>query len=380
MKAATISVIMPTYNHADFVVPAIESVLAQQGVDFEFLIADDGSTDGTRDAIASVRDERIRFFPNELNRGACVVTNELIDRSGGEFVALINSDDQWLAPDKLAHQLRVLRDDATLGASFGRARFIDEDGRAIPKSTLPFGSVFEQPNRSRGKWLRHLFDHGNCLCHPTILIRRACYAALGGYDNRLRQLPDFDMWVRLLKRYEISVSERELVSFRYRPGCNASSDTAENMRRLMNESFFILRGYFDDVPPEIIVDGFADLMVDKSPASEAALDVEKALLYAGSNRWAFHIYNVVGLEKVHGLLASPRHRELLRRRYGIDDRAFHRLSAEADAFDFARNSGALSTVGGAELLAELRRRGSSRWMGRLQSRLREFAERLYKVR
>jgi hypothetical protein len=380
MMAPTISVIMPTYNHADFVVPAIESVLAQHGVDFEFLIADDGSTDGTCEAIASVRDERIHFFPNADNRGACVVTNELIDRSRGEFVALINSDDQWLAPDKLAYQLGVLRDDATIGAAFGRARFIDQGGREIPKATLPFGSVFDQPNRSRGKWLRHLFDHGNCFCHPTILIRRACYAALGGYDNRLRQLPDFDMWVRLLTRYEISVSERELVAFRYRPGCNASSDTAENMRRLMNESFFILRSYFDEVPPETLIDGFADLMVDNAPASEEALDIEKALLYTGKNRWAFHIYNVIGLEKVHRLLASPRHRELLHSRYGIDDRAFQRLAAEADAFDFGRSDGALGTVSGAALLAELRRRGGARWMGRLQARLREFVERVYRFR
>ena len=101
MKSPTISVIMATYNHADFVAQAIDSVLSQRGVDFEFLIADDGSVDLTREVVASIHDERIRFFPNEVNRGACVVTNELIQCASGEFIALINSDDYWINSEKL---------------------------------------------------------------------------------------------------------------------------------------------------------------------------------------------------------------------------------------------------------------------------------------
>ena len=85
MNAPTVSVIMATYNHADFVAQSIQSVLLQRNVDFEFLIADDGSVDRTREVVASIHDKRIRFFPNEVNRGACVVTNELIGRASGEF-------------------------------------------------------------------------------------------------------------------------------------------------------------------------------------------------------------------------------------------------------------------------------------------------------
>ena len=110
MKSPTISVIMATYNHADFVEQAIESVLAQQGIDFEFLIADDGSVDHTRDVVASIRDKKIQFFPNEINQGACIVTDDLIKRATGELIALINSDDYWGDEDKLAYQLQVMRD------------------------------------------------------------------------------------------------------------------------------------------------------------------------------------------------------------------------------------------------------------------------------
>src|ERR1700735_5122693 len=105
MANPRVSVIMATYNHAPFVAEAIQSVLSQDFGDFEFIIADDGSSDGTRDVVGRIQDPRIRFYPNTVNRGACVVTNELIDRSTGEYVALINSDDCWLQ-SKLSGQVR----------------------------------------------------------------------------------------------------------------------------------------------------------------------------------------------------------------------------------------------------------------------------------
>ena len=132
MKSPMISVIMATYNHADFVKQAIESVLEQREVDFEFLIADDGSIDKTREIVATMSDERIQFFPNKKNRGACIVTNELIERASGEFIALINSDDYWSFSDKLAYQVQIMRENPIVGACFGRPK---ATASAAPRST-----------------------------------------------------------------------------------------------------------------------------------------------------------------------------------------------------------------------------------------------------
>lgn len=330
MIAPTVSVIMATYNHAAFVAQAIDSVLRQRDVDFEFIIADDGSVDHTRDVVASIQDKRIRFFPNEVNRGACVVTNELIQRSSGEFIALINSDDYWIDADKLAYQLHIMYDNPAIGACFGRARFVDKDGGGILKSWLPFGNIFDQENRSQGAWLRRFFDWGNCICHPTMLIRASCYKEVGMYNNRLRQLPDYDMWVRLIKRYPIYVSERSLINFRIMPGENASTQTATNSIRTINEHYLIADTFFDNVGAGQLMDGFGDVLKHKDVRSDEHLDVEKAMLFFSSQNELDKPYKIIGLRKLYRLLNSPVHHEILSKDYGIDDRWFQSKMGDID--------------------------------------------------
>jgi len=330
MISPTISVIMATYNHDCFVKQAIDSVLMQQGVDFEFLIADDGSSDRTGEIVASVHDERIRFFSNKKNRGACIVTNELIERASGEFIALINSDDYWASPDKLAYQAKIMKENPSVGACFGRVRFVDKDGVGIDKASLPFGTVFDQDNRSQGLWLRQFFDLGNCICHPTMLIKKSCYQKLGMYNNRLRQLPDFDMWIRLVKREHIFISDRELINFRILPGENTSSQTVDNSIRSINEHYLIAENFFDNVTHDQLIEGFSDLLVVKNIPSVQHLDIEKAKLFFIENKWLGKPYEMIGLFKMYNLLNSPVHHDLMVDIYGMDDRWFQEKMSEVD--------------------------------------------------
>ncbi|MDR3423604.1 MAG: glycosyltransferase [Alphaproteobacteria bacterium] len=338
----TISVIMPTYNHAPFVEQAIQSVLDQQGADFEFLIADDGSSDRTRDVVASVQDQRIAFFPNKINRGAAIVTNELINKASGEFIALINSDDCWSDPDKLAYQEQVMRENPSVGACFGRAQFMDEGGHLIAKEGLAFGATFDQENRSRGRWLQRFFDSGNCLCHPTILIRKSCYEELGVYNNRMRQLPDFDMWIRLVKRHDIFVSDRELINFRVLPGENASCQTVSNSIRTMNEHYIIANSFFADVDRKLLLQGFRDRLRVKELPSEEHVEIEKALLYFSENRWLERPYKMVGLMAMYRLLSEEKYRKILEHDYEITDRWFHDMTADIDILRSRRDAAVLN--------------------------------------
>jgi glycosyltransferase involved in cell wall biosynthesis len=351
-----VSVVMATYNHAPYVERAIRSVLDQTFGEFEFLVGDDGSTDSTREVVSRCRDSRVAWFPNAVNRGACAVMNELIERAAGEYVAVLNSDDYWPA-GKLAYQVDFMDRHREYGALFGRASFIDEQGRPIPKRELSFGAEFDQENRSRGKWLRRFFDAGNCLCHPSVLIRRACYGEVGLYDNRYRQLPDWDMWIRLAKKYEVFVSDRELVSLRILPGRNASSQTGGNVVRKVNEHYLIAMRFFDGMSKEILMDGFSEVLRVKDPPSEIHCDIEKALLYFVPNQFVGHVYKVLGLRRLHELLGSKRHRSVLEGDYGIDARAFQRLSEEVDVF---RPIAGLRSVPRSELIREVVRRVRAR--------------------
>jgi glycosyltransferase involved in cell wall biosynthesis len=327
----TVSVVMPAYNHAAFVAESVRSVLDQDFGHLELLVSDDGSRDGTAEVVRGIRDPRLALFDHSVNRGAAVMHNELGARARGRYVAVINSDDAWM-PGKLAAQVAYLEAHPEIAAVFGRAVWIDRDGAMIPKDELCFGRVFDVENRSRGEWLRHFLIHGNCLCHPTLMIRREAYAALGPYDNRMRQLPDFDMWIRLAKRFAFTILDQDMVRFRIIPGENTSSDTKVNLVRTMNEHWFIMRRFFEGVDADLLREGFADLLRRPEMPTETHVRIEKALLLLTPVPDLGPMYSVVAMTQLHDLLAEPRAREVLIGEYGFDDHTLHGLTGEALAF------------------------------------------------
>jgi hypothetical protein len=250
-----VSVCIAAYNHARFVRETLESVFAQSFQDFEISITDDGSIDGTADAIAALHDERIKLKRFPANRGACAALNDAIRRSGGEYVAVLNSDDAFL-PHKLETQVEFLDAHPEIGAVFAHPVFIDEGGR--PLDATFYGSIFNTPNRSQSGWLRHFFYFGNCLCHPTVLIRRACYEQVGLYDERLAQLPDLDMWVRLVAHYPIHILPETLLLFRQLDGGgNASAPRPDSIVRATWEGPKVAQ-HFLEVPQDLFEETFAE--------------------------------------------------------------------------------------------------------------------------
>lgn len=232
-----VSVIVPAYQHADFIAQGIESVLNQSYPNLELIITDDGSKDGTADVVRGFRDPRIKLEVFPENRGAVIAVNTSIARARGKYISLLNSDDFFL-PGKLAKQVELLERRPELAAVFGRPLFVDERGDPIDDPSLfyvqMFGDAAEEwwGDKSRFQWLRHFFTRGNALIHPTMMIRREVYAEVGLYDARLVQLPDFEMWVRLCMRHDICVMREHLTAFRlFRDERNVSSPKPDNMAR-----------------------------------------------------------------------------------------------------------------------------------------------------
>ena len=247
-----VSVVVASYNHAHFVADCLRSALSQ-GIDpLEIIVTDDGSTDSTAEQIAALANPRIHLHRFAQNRGACVALNDAIRRSRGRYIAVLNSDDLFL-PGKLRRQIDFLEHNPQVGAVFGWPSFIDEQGQPFHDPAHKDHAVFHQPNRGRHQWLRHFFDQGNALCHPTALIRREVYQTAGLYDPRLAQVPDLDQWIRVCMRYDIHVLPEPLTAFRIRSQQqNASAARPEVVRRDAWERACTLRHYLQLPPAQLL--------------------------------------------------------------------------------------------------------------------------------
>jgi glycosyltransferase involved in cell wall biosynthesis len=244
-----LSVVMASYNHVAFVRQAVDSVLGQSFADFEFVITDDGSRDGTADVLRSVQDPRIRLHVFPQNRGAVDALNDAITRSRGDYIAVLNSDDYFL-PQKLARQVSYLDDNPGVGAVFGVPKVVDESDRELGEDEHLFARLFTKQNRTRVEWLRHFFEAGNCLCHPTLMIRRHCYDQIGLYDPLLMNLPDFDQWVRLCRYFDIHVIPDQISAFRLLAHeRNTSAPSPPNLARTAWETIAVL-GHYLTLPPD----------------------------------------------------------------------------------------------------------------------------------
>jgi hypothetical protein len=139
------------------------------------------------------------------------------------------------------------------------------------------------------------------------------------------------------------------------------------MGRLLNETYFILEGFSYGISRDVFLDGFGDQLVMAELPDDAHTDIEQALLCLAKDRWSSHIYNLIGLERMHVLLGSDTHRRTLTDRYGFDDRALQAMAADVDTFSLEGATGALSSVGGWSLIAEVKRRAMLRTPHRQQS-------------
>lgn len=197
MSTPQVSICVTSYNHKYFVRAAVESARQQTFDDWEMIVIDDGSSDGTLEALADLCDERIQLHAFSSNKTRCVALNQCLDRAKGRHIAILNSDDLW-HPQKLEKQLAILDAREDLGAVFSWVDVIDDHGNCLGKR-----NYFNLENQSSQEWLKHLLLSGTPFCHASALVRRKAYADVGSYDERFTQLLDFEQWIRLCEAYEV---------------------------------------------------------------------------------------------------------------------------------------------------------------------------------
>lgn len=202
-----VSVVLPTFNREAYLRQAVQSVLAQTHEDWELIVLDDGSTDGTRAYLDGIQDPRVRVILNEHTGNPGRARNLALDGTQGHYVAFLDSDDWWEA-DKLASQVDALNRRPDCRWCYTGLRGVAEDGREVElfdsRGFVPYDG-----------WILERVAAGDALvATSTVMAERALVEQEGGFDEGLAVAEDWELWMRLAGRSPIAVVPRVLATFR----------------------------------------------------------------------------------------------------------------------------------------------------------------------
>jgi glycosyltransferase involved in cell wall biosynthesis len=215
------SVVMPSYQQADFIRESIDSVLSQEAVRVELLVMDGGSTDGTVDVLRSYGN-RITWV-SEPDRGQSHAVNKGIQRATGEYLAWINSDD-LLLPGALRRVAAVFDADPEVMWAYGRCRVVDEHGKEIRKPITAYKNLLLR----RFSYRKLLLE--NFISQPATFFRRAVFDEVGLLREERHYDMDYDLWLRLGRRYEPAVVDAYLAEFRMHTSSKTNQGFEESLR------------------------------------------------------------------------------------------------------------------------------------------------------
>jgi glycosyltransferase involved in cell wall biosynthesis len=196
---ATVSVIIPTFNRAPKVIRAVSSILDQTFTQYEIIVVDDGSTDGTKEALARFKDQII-LIAHSTNRGVSAARNSGIKVSKAPLLAFLDSDDYWL-PEKLAVQVGFFAAHPKTVACQTEEVWIRKGHRVNPgkRHLKPSGNIFEPSLKL-------------CLVSPSaVLLKRSLIDEVGLFDEELPACEDYDLWLRIACRHPVYLIREQLV-------------------------------------------------------------------------------------------------------------------------------------------------------------------------
>ncbi|MCD6386315.1 glycosyltransferase [Candidatus Sumerlaeota bacterium] len=193
-----VSVIIPTYNRATFIVEAVESVLGQTFRDFELIVVDDDSRDATPEVLAPYFG-RLRYIA-QPHQGPAAARNTGIQEASGEFIAFLDSDDLWL-PEKLQRQIEFFHHNPDILICQTQEIWLRNNKEVKPKAR----------HRKEGGWI---FGRAVelCLISPSaVMMHRKIFQKVGLFDEMLPAAEDYDLWLRVTARFPVGLVDEPLV-------------------------------------------------------------------------------------------------------------------------------------------------------------------------
>jgi glycosyltransferase involved in cell wall biosynthesis len=190
-----ISVIMATCGRPQFIEQAIRSVTIQTTPDWELLIVHDGGDDRTQEIVQAwhARDPRIRYFDRKARGNIANASNFALQASHGRYIAILDDDDFWIAPDKLERQVAYLDQHPACAGCGGGLVVVDTAGNELMRYLKPLDMAT----------MRRAFLISNPIANSTVLFRREAACAVGGYDEDLSKYSDWDFFLKLGTKGEL---------------------------------------------------------------------------------------------------------------------------------------------------------------------------------
>lgn len=332
MNQPLVSVCISVYNGERFIEKAIRSVTSQSYRNLQIIVVDDGSTDSTLSVIKSIQDDRIEIYSMERNRHMCYGFNEALFKAKGEYIAHMDADDIWYE-NKIEKQILFLISNREYGACFSYLDFIDEEDNVINDEHKSFYNLFRTENKSQAEWIRRFFK-GNCLSHPSVLMRSEILQTVGIYSYTYLQLQDFDYWIRIVKKYPIYVLPEDLMQYRLcSSDTNCSTWTPTRVIRRYGEFLEIIYNMLSDIPRDIFIEAFKDEFRYKGQHSDIDLECEKAFLLLDGN-FCGKDNKVLGIRKLREIMKSHENIKVLEEHFNFTLLDFYKISVNKIYYDF----------------------------------------------
>jgi len=205
------SVVIPTRNRCALLHRAIQSVLKQTFTDFEIILVDDASTDQTQLMVKDIKDDRIHYIHLEYKSGGAKARNTGIENSNGEYVAFLDDDDEWL-PEKLRKQIDCLYANTQTGICYTGRQTMRQ------RKLIGFGKRYSFKYPPYEDHFRSIMSDNFIGITSSVIIPRNILIEVKGFDENLPCFQDYDLFIRILKRWKAFGINEPLV--RYYLGSN----------------------------------------------------------------------------------------------------------------------------------------------------------------
>lgn len=305
-----ISVVMPVYNGEKYLREAIDSILNQTFTDFEFIIINDCSTDGTEEIIKSYDDSRIVCIKNEKNMGVADSLNKGLDMVTGEYIARMDADDISF-PKRFEKQVKYMDRHKDIAVCGSAIEYLD----TINDKKNPYTIM----NKNEIK-VNMLF--GPYIPHPTVMMRRSIIDSEHyRYDNNYDKVEDFELWTRVLLKYDVCNIKPVLLKYRIHIGqvTRNYSDEKKQLLLKIKRNFLLNIGINTITSKEL--EAFNDYFIEQFDYNEQIQDLISVLNKIVKKNKEIHFFDTKYLLKYFSRMAltginmqnSYRKEELIKR-------------------------------------------------------------------